>query len=371
MNSKHIILIPPNGQLKKQDFSLQRISKWLGKTENIKTTLLHVKPEFFNPKITMFDNIIEVSTEEEIFTKLAEISFDKIFHRSWMGGYPFAANLVKEFDNVIINIKDWNFADKEVYEFLFPNSKDHEAIEYIFKNCPTILSHFTKEQSKIWAKEYNVSSDKFIFFPEYCNKKSFHKKPLSSLKTINLVYAGALPPSSFAEDYFPGKAHLRSIQILTNQKINIDFVLPEHVYETTLKSNELFKDFLYENEMNKRFHLIKGKALKPDILNKYHFGFFELEASGINHMLYKYAVTSKFAFYLEAGLPMLMNDKFVSMAKIVKENNLGIVFNNNDLENFKEILNISQKKYNTFIENIKQYRKCFIYNDTKLKNIGF
>lgn len=370
MNQMHILFIPPNGQFKKQDFSLQRISKWLSHTENIKTTLLHVKPEFFNPQTTMFDTIIEVSTEEEIFTKLKEISFDKIFHRSWMGGYEFAAKLVKDFDNVIINLKDWNFAPQDIYAFFYPENKDHESIEYIFKNCNTILSHFTKEQAEIWAQEYNVSSDKFIFFPEYCNPNSFHIKPILPYENLHLVYAGALPASSFAEDYFPGKSHLRAIKRLTKQRITVDFVLPEDVYETTMKSTELFKDFLYENAMNKRFHLIKGKALQPTILDKYHFGFFELEASGINYSLYQYAITSKFAFYLEAGLPILINDRFHSIAKIVKENDLGIVFNNADIENFHNILAISQEQYNTFIDNIKRYRTSFIYNDEKRKKLG-
>lgn len=370
MSPQHIVLIPPNGQFKKQDFSLQRINKWLKTNKNISTTLVHIKPEFFTVDTSVFENVVEVSSKEEIFQTLKRLHTDAILHRSWMGNYDFAAQLVQKFDNVIVNIKDWNFASKEVYEFLYPDSKDHESIAFIFKQCPYILSHFTKEQSLLWAEEYGVNADKFIFFPEYCNESSFYDKPYLPYKNIHLVYAGALPPTSFAEDYFPGKAHLRSIKKLTQQKIAVDFVLPENVYETTFRSTELFKDFLYENTLNKYFNLVKGKALSPEVLDAYHFGFFELEASGLNHMLYKYAVTSKFAFYLEAGLPILINNKFISIANIVQEHKLGIVFDNADLAHFKDTLDISQHDYDSFIANIQRYRQTFTYHQLHLKTFG-
>ncbi|MCF6330053.1 MAG: hypothetical protein L3I99_00720 [Sulfurimonas sp.] len=365
----HIVFIPPSGQFKKQDFSLQRIAKWLNEYDEIKTTLVHIKP-IFELDTTMFDKVIQKNNQAEIIPTLKTIKYNMIFHRTWMTNYEFAAELVKEFDSVSVNIKDWNFAPKDVYEFLYPSFKDYEAIGYIFKNCNHILSHFTKKQAKLWAKEYDTKREKFIFFPEYCNKNSFNKKPVLKYKNIHLVYAGAISPSTKPEDYFPGKSHIRAIKSLTKQGINIDFVLPQHIYDFTMKSVDVFKDFIYEKEINKKFNIIKGKSLDSSVLNKYHFGFFELEASGLNHTLYKYALTSKFAFYLEAGLPMLINDKFVSMAKIIKEHKLGIVFNNNELENMSAVLDISQTEYDKFILNIQKYRKKFIYKKKHLKMIG-
>ena len=64
--------------------------------------------------------------------------------------------------NTIINIKDWNFANKNTYKFLF-NNKDYKGISYRFKNAKLILSHFTKEQSKKWIEEYKLKENKFIF----------------------------------------------------------------------------------------------------------------------------------------------------------------------------------------------------------------
>jgi len=370
MQQIKIIFIPPSGQFKMHDYSLQRIVKWLKLSGKVQSTLLHIKAQHFELDTSMFNNVIEAKNRDEIILLLKTMPYDIIFHRSWMTAYEFAAQLVKEFDNVAVNIKDWNFAPKDVYEFLYPDFKDYEAIEYIFKNSNHILSHFTKEQAKLWAKDYKTDKNKFISFPEYCNKNSFNDKPALKYKNINIVYAGAIPATIQPEDFFPGKSHIRSIKQLTKQNINVDFVLPEHVHKNTLRLVDMFKDFIYEDETNDRFNIIKGEALNSKILNKYHFGFFELEASGINQSLYEYAITSKFAFYLEAGLPILINDRFISMSKLVKKHQLGIVFNNDDVKNMSSVLNISQKKYDSFVKNIKKYRKNFIYDNKKLKKLG-
>lgn len=360
MNYNKIILIPPNGKLKKQDFSLHRINKWL-KDFNIEVILMLISEKDEIAYKDDFENVVMVEDEIKLFEAIKTIDYDCILHRSWMGAYSFAAKLIQKFDNVIVNIKDWNFASKEVYEFLFPDTQDFDGIDFIFKNGKTILSHFTDEQALLWAKEYNTDKDKFIFFPEYCNKDNFNRKPPLKYENIKLVYAGRIPSSCLAEDYFPGKAHLRSIKVLTQQHIDIDFVFPPAIYEDVYKTKNMFLDFIYESEMNPHFNILKGQNLGSDVLNKYHFGFFELETSGVNTELYEYAITSKFAFYLEAGLPMLINEKFKSMSQLVQEHQLGIVFSNDDLSNISKKLTITQNDYNDFVRNIEKFRKDFTY----------
>ena len=366
---KKIILIPPDGTFQRRDYSLYRIAKWL-KNNGINTTLLYIEKEFLEIDTRLFDSVVKKENLEDIVKHLEMHSYDKILHRSWMHSYDFSALLVEKFENVIINIKDWNFAPKNVYEFLFPNSADHVSIEYIFQNAELILSHFTQEQSLLWAKEYKTDSSKFITFPEYCNSASFNEKPFLAYENIKLVYAGVISPTVYNEDYFPNKAHLRSIKKLTKEQISIDFVMPEPVYEKMYTSEYfLYHDFMYEHEFNKYFSLVKGKILDASILNQYHFGFSELETSGLNHDLYKYAITSKFAFYLEAGLPILINKKFVSIARLVEKYQLGIVFSNDDLDYMTKVLSISQSKYDSFVENIAQYRKKFTYSAEQLEII--
>lgn len=370
--SYNIILVPPSGILKKQDFSLHRIARWLKRNDHISIILLHIEIDNLQYDKTLFERIINVKTKEDIFEQIEYLEYDLIFHRSWMGSYDFAAELVKKYkDKVVVNIKDWNFSSKDVYRLLYLNNDDFESIEYIFINCKRILSHYTEEQYEIWAMEYSVDKNKFIFFPELCNIQSFiNQKRYYNKKDIYLVYAGKISSTVMPEDYFPGKAHLRSVKLITKKNINIDFVLPPEVYSEFYVDSKKNMDFLYEEKMNNRFNIVCGEVLNPEVLGKYNFGFFELETTGLNHMLYKYAVTSKFAFYLEAGIPILVNDKFFSMAKLVAENGLGIVFSNDELDKLDIKLDISNLEYQKYIENIHMFRKNFTYDDFTLNLMG-
>ena len=366
--TKLIIFIPPNGILKKHDFSLERIVRSLKDDKLIKSILIYKENHQDKRALKYFDNIIQIKSEKELFKKISHIDYDIIFSRSWMHAYSFSAKLVKKFDNVVVNIKDWNFSTKKEYKFLFKNNDDFNAIKYIFKNAKYILSHYTKEQAKIWSKKYNVNKDKFIFFPEFCNKENFINNKIFYSDTIKIVYAGQIKPSNSTEKLFPAKSHLRSIDILSKQGINIDFVLPESNYNYVIKNQKSFEDFLYEKEFNNKFNLKKGKNIDASVLNQYHFGFFEIETSGKNKELYNYAIVSKFALYLEAGLPMLVNKDFKSISSIVMNNKLGIVFSNNDIQNLSKLLSISNKRYKDFIKNIEQYRVDFSYKN-QIKDI--
>lgn len=364
-----MVFIPPSGTFKKQDFSLQRIADWLKIDSSINTTLLYIDDNK-NTFSHSFDKTIKVNSKQEIFEVLKLLSFDLIFNRSWMHSYEFSKDLIEIFDNVIVNIKDWNFTTKEEYQFLFTQNKDFEAIEYIFKHSKYILSHFTSEQALLWSEEYNVNKDKFIFFPEYCNENSFIDKQLE-YKNIILAYAGKIHKSNLPEQLFPAKSHLRSIQKLTDKKIQVDFILPEKEYDFVVSHKDDFIDFLYENEFNEMFNLKKGKNLLADVLSTYHFGFFELETSGKNELLYRYAITSKFAFYLEAATPMLVNESFVSMAHLVQKYKLGIVFNNKEIDKMNQILDIKNEVYQEYVDNVKKFRENFTYknNTKKIKEI--
>lgn len=362
MEIKTVVLIPPSARFKKQDFSIQRVATAFKNISDIKVVLLYIKELELSIDEKIYDEVISVTSEQEIFLKLKAIDSKMIINRAWMHNYSFAKSLVENFNNVVVNIKDWNFCSKDEYRFLFGSTDDFEAIEYIFENAKLVLSHFTQEQAVLWSKEYGVDLNRFVFFPEFCNKDSFENRAIE-YKDIHLVYAGKIQKSTYPEQLFPAKSHLRSITKLTKQGFNIDFILPEMEYDNVVKNKEYFLDFLYENSFNDRFNLIRGRKLHPQILKKYHFGFFELEVSGKNIELFRYAIVSKFAFYLEASLPMLVNKNFISIAFLIKEHQLGVVFENKDIDSFDTLLDISQNQYDTYIKNIQKFRKSFVYEN--------
>lgn len=369
---KKIVFIPPNGYLHAHDFSIKRIAKYLKTDGNFITVLIKIDKFMHDEQEQNVDRTIIVQNKEELFNTIKDEKPDYIFHRSWMHMYPFAADLVKEFQNVIINIKDWNFSTKQAYEIVFSQKEveDFKAIEYIFKNAKIILSHYTDEEAVIWAKEYNVDKEKFIFFPEYCNHDKFYFREDIYYKNPKIVYAGTMCPTSFTEEHFPCKAYLRSIRKLTKDKIDITYVLVKSAYDAIQdeKRRILFLDIIYEDKFNNYFHIKQGKIHDSSILKEYHFGFFHLEDTMENQRLTRYAVPSKFAFYLESGLPILINSNMKAISQIVKDNALGIVFSNEELDSLAYKLKaITQEEYKFFVKNIEVYRNNFTYENNLSK----
>lgn len=72
-----------------------------------------------------------------------------------------------------------------------------------------------------------------------------------------------------------------------------------------------------------------------------------------------------FAFYLEANLPMIVNKEMKALAKIIKENNLGIVISDKDLKNIKKILKHNEKYYDNMLKCVKKFKYKFSYKNLK------
>jgi len=367
---KTIILIPPNGILKKQDFVLERLSHFFKKNLHFQTILICISEEE-STQNKIFDKIIYVKNKNDILEELESINYDLIITRGWMHAYNFSALITKKFKNVIALIKDWNFSSPEEYKFLFKDNSDFQAIDYIFKNAKYILSHYTHKQSEIWAKEYNVEQSKFIFFPEYCIEENFNKKSFTYKKSdINLVFAGTLPPSSYPEGFFLTKGLLRASKLLSKHNITINIMLPPRNYNDMFNQKLLYQDLIFENEFNSKFKIHEGKVLNPTVLDKFDFGFFILEYTVKNEYLNKYAVPSKFAFYLESGIPIIINKKHKALASYVKKYNLGIVFSNKDIGVLHKKLNsIRKNDYKVFLKNIIKFRETFTYKDSTFTKI--
>lgn len=361
---KTIVFIPPNGILKEQDFSLQRIASSLEQTQDIQTILLYIDSNQNKKKFKKFTMSIQVKTQSELFDKLAELNYDVIFSRSWMHAYSFSAQLVEKFDNVIVNIKDWNFSSKKEYKFLFGNDDDFEAISYIFKNAMYVLSHYTDEQSLIWTKEYNTNKDKFIFFPEYCDNLDIKKTNKKNKNSI--VFAGTFSSTATPKSFYVSTDMYDTISVLTKQNLYLDYILPPKFYDNIDKS--LYQDFLYENEFNEFFKLKRGVELDPNILKNYSYAIFSPIINQYrNEELFKYAIPSKFAFYLEANIPMIVNEKMISLSKIVEKKGLGIVVSNNDMKNIKKIL--ENTNHEKLVENIMKFKNEFTYNSNSLVSL--
>jgi len=146
-------------------------------------------------------------------------------------------------------------------------------------------------------------------------------------------------------------------------------IVIEKTYDKIFKNKKMYLDYLFEDKFNKYFSIKKGGPLNNKIAEHSHFGLFG-DSNFPDEALYieaeTYGVTSKFAFYLECGIPLLVNKRFKTLSTIVENNKIGFTFTDADLTDFKKILNISQKEYDLLLENIHKYRNKFTYNKTTM-----
>lgn len=364
-----ILFIPANGIGKVNDFSIFRLAQELKELgfSCVILTRAPVNEQFSH----LFDKIYHVTCAQHFFDTLCHIPYSKILYRGWMHAYGFGAFLTQHFRNVVLNIKDWNFSTEEEYIFLFgtKSSFDFKAIAYSFQHAEKVVSHYTEEEHRLWADEYNVSQDTFYFLPEYCHQSVFHTKSNNLSDCPHIVHAGTLPPASYPEDFFWTKGYLRTIKKLSCKNILFSCVIPESYYQRILNEKALYSDIMYEDRFNTSFTLRKGKDLDPSILDQYHFGHFTVEYTTRHRRLNRYAVPSKVAFYLEAGLPLMVNERMESVAHLVKKHNLGVVYSNDDLEHLDEILIRALADYPQLLENITRFREIFCYSHKELRDI--
>lgn len=370
---KTIAIVPPGGKLLYQDFALMRMCDYL-KTTEINTCLLAIKDENLNFE-SFTDFTIEMKDEDELITQLQNGEFDLIFHRTWMHRYSFAAKLLENFENIVFYIKDWfEEMPREVYKYQFKTDEDYDAIAKLFGSQKMILSHYTDDYtSTVLSKNYDVPSEKFVFFPEYCSKENFFVKQNISYdpKNPKLLYVGIInATTSMPDDVTYGKSFFEATMNICRQNIKLDMMVLEKNYNR-IQTEPIFSDYLYEDRFNDYFSLVRGRALNMSVTNDYHFGIFQF-LSPIDKSRYlkstAYAYVSKFAYFMEAGIPIIVHESF-SIAQLVETQGIGIVVKAKDVLNLKKLLDITEDEYLQLVANVYRFRESFTYNDETMRPI--
>jgi len=376
MEKKHIVIIPANGVFIKQDLTLHKIAMFFKECSHIKVTVLFIKDESQIDILSFFDNYIHVPDLNALVEELKNLKYDLAIHRCWMHRYKFAGILAENFSNMVFYIKDWfDEMSKEEYKFLFKTDEDYEGIKKLFCSKNKVLSHYGHTYTNKLVKKYNLSKKQFMFFPEYCSKENFHfRTNISYSNEKKLLYAAQIVSTSKPENLSEAKQIFNTMKKFTKQKVLVDFITLPFNYDRIFDplNQEVWADYLYEHYFNEYFKIKKGIAFDATIFQEYHFGipgglyYNKKDVTCINACN---AITSKISLYLEAGIPLLVNKKWKELAKLVVENDIGILVNNDDLDNINKKLRISQKRYIQLVENVYKFREKFTYNNKTMKPI--
>jgi hypothetical protein len=161
-------------------------------------------------------------------------------------------------------------------------------------------------------------------------------KPSRSDGIFRLVWAGQIPgrvacPPVVFDAYYLGEALLRLLQQ--------GFVV--HAYQNpmfTMNFDDLNFEFYRDLTQHfSRFAIKPGVRVDrlPDTLSRYDFGLilFEIpfERTSATWQKNKFLLTNKLSTYLEAGIPVIVNAEYESLAKFVVENGFGIALKTEEI----------------------------------------
>ncbi|MDP2925036.1 MAG: hypothetical protein Q8N99_01560 [Nanoarchaeota archaeon] len=274
--------------------------------------------------------------------------------------------------------------------------------KYLLKKIPfiyfpyDILSHFYKskeEALKAGVKDFEIESEKYCFensdlimhkgapyelkyvegrifdkinfspdinFQPYCSddyKIPLNKNKLSKKDNeLHIVYTGFLANNPESKKIF-----LDYFESLLKQKIHLHiYTLVSHIPKEDEKK---YIDDFFSSIINEKYlHIHEALDAKNLIteISKYDFSIWLSYETNLNNVEQVYGSGNKISTYLEAGLPILYNEKSVYLGKLLDKYGIGIRFTSKNLKTIKKRL--KKLDYIKFENNILKSRDKFDMN---------
>lgn len=324
-----------------------------------------------------FDKVIYFDEDKKLYEFLDYINPKIIFTKALIGHYFRVSNLVDRYSNVIVDSTDipqFFHEDEAKCKFFFGGDSEFISVENIAKKAKKFLVRYSDEELD-YLNRFSENKNIQTWY-EYTNEKfySFNNKKLN--KTYSLVWAGILAPLSYP-NYFIGKDLLNSAKTVSKQSMKFTFMLPPSYSSSMImveSDRKLYYEYFYiarfDDNITIHFGDIPQRAIK--LLENFDFGVFPLFQDD-NWKFTKHMIPSKFALYLEAGLPIIVNENMETLAGIVREYEIGIVVNNDTAKDLKCIIDQNVEKYTLMKKNVFSFRQNFNYKkevEKLLKDLG-
>lgn len=330
--------------------------------------LLSINP--IHPKVSgvfedEFDFVINSGGSYSLFCMLLDkIDPQYFFIQCWMWQY-FIARMVIESNNNSKTICEFYditsvYASTDELKKVFSEQEvefDIYSENYILRNADIVLTRFPDFVNQYWAKAHLVNRD-IISFQAYTVSKYSETRPSYNIKTPKrLVYAGGLVPPSLPRELFPEATMFRVFERLLDQGFEIDVLHDPH---RDLYATDDWGDYIALSEKYPGFNLLEGvnPDVLPKILQSYDFGILIADFADVSPVISWHQRSGVFAtklnFYVEAGLPIIVNSEYTAMAKFAELNEIGISISASEIDSLDEI--IESIDYSKFKESIQHYR---------------
>jgi len=230
-----------------------------------------------------------------------------------------------------------------------------DAAGYLFRQYPNIM-HFCSDKVTDQLREmYQLTATNLFGVTEYLQDPQYSEStPVNGM--LRLVYGGCLPVSDSADDlYF--RAVLKMLHCFA--KSNLQLYLYNSPYLFGLERQVTLEQVIEQHGFSKHVHVctpLGGDAF-VDAISHYDYGMTFMRSKDMGSPEYNYFMAHKFISYLQAGLPVIIDEHTEYMASLVRKYNIGIVLNDEDYERLPEILNNAD--YNQLKQNVIRYRDEF------------
>ena len=351
-------------------FNLMRQSMYLRKTGEYETFFLTLNPGVTKFTGDYFDAIYLIDDLFLLCYILSKVKPYLVHVQGWMT-FSYLPVVVKLFSNskVICEQNDLTslFISQEDFKHLW--GEDEAQLEFtserfIYEKMDGVIQTHSEEAEKAMRKIYNSKAPILKFHSYPCQEFFIQNDTKRKLgDPIKLVFGGSIPPSNMPKQFF-GDVHLLNlIELVTHQGIQFDiFTLPHQKVNQGSGAYGSLWDYQYLEKANNNFSVRTG--LPPNKIGeqiyKYDFGtliylFPDYLKAKKKH--FDTICPTKLFTYIEAGLPILVSEELRYVAKIVCENNIGIVLSQKDLYNLKDI--ILGCDYKKLRKNVIDYREKY------------
>lgn len=239
---------------------------------------------------------------------------------------------------------------QDLFLFLLKNQRLRPRIGRVFeksnlKKADFIIHRGPENQFELVRKDEikRIKGKKIQFFSCF-DRWIIPLNNKDKTKDISLVFVGVCP------DYQP------ALRIPLNNMFEeiAKLGLNVHVYPLYAGGGNKFKK---KENKNIIYHDQIPSSLLSKEISKYHYGIASAfyDKNFTDERFIQTGIGNKFLSYLEAGIPIIINEEQKYGAELIKKYNCGVVFKEKEINHLKEIL--KKQEYTKLLKGVERARK--------------
>jgi len=210
------------------------------------------------------------------------------------------------------------------------------AERHFFENYDHVVHLGSDEMSARLKKKYGTNGS-IVSVTEYLHEPTYNV-PHVDHDEIRLVYGGAIVAANSPDNMYYDP-FLKVVRHFTRD--NLRLYIYNSPYLNGTGENDGLKEIIREHGLT-NVHACRPLKMEEFVraITQYDFGAFLLKIDDMHGGdTYNQYMATKFLTYLRAGLPILIHAENRFMAGLTERYNIGVVLQENDLENLPHILN--------------------------------